>query len=172
MDSIEALSRAYEQIRDAGTAAVAGLEVDALTWRADPEANTIGWLMWHLARVQDDHVAEIARQEQVWVAGEWPARVGREPGDLGIGYGDTAEQVAALRPESPAVLAAYLNEVTDRTLAYLRGTDSADLDRIVDRRFDPPVSAGVRLLSVIGDCLQHVGQAAYLRGLWERTQAQ
>ena len=51
------------------------------------------------------------------------------------------------------------------TLAYLSRVTSEELDRVVDRRWDPPVTAGVRLVSVVGDCLQHLGQAAYVRGL-------
>jgi hypothetical protein len=41
----------------------------------------------------------------------------------------------------------------------------ADLDRVVDKRWDPPVTLGVRLVSVVDDDAQHVGQAAYVRGL-------
>ena len=52
-----------------------------------------------------------------------------------------------------------------RTVAHLAGLSEADLDRVVDERWDPPVTLGVRLVSVISDDLQHAGQAAYLRGL-------
>jgi len=47
----------------------------------------------------------------------------------------------------------------------LEGVTGTELDRIVDRRWDPPVTVGVRLVSVADDCLQHAGQAAYARGL-------
>ena len=70
-----------------------------------------------------------------------------------------------MRPESPDVLLGYLGEVQARTTAMLEGLAPDDLDRVVDRRWDPPVTLGVRLVSIADDCLQHVGQAAYVRGL-------
>jgi len=69
-----------------------------------------------------------------------------------------------VRPESADVLVEYLSVVDMRTREMLRGLSPGDLDRIVDRRWDPPVTLGVRLVSIADDCLQHVGQAAYVRG--------
>jgi hypothetical protein len=51
-----------------------------------------------------------------------------------------------------------------RTAGFLRGLTDNDLDRVVDENWDPPVTLGVRLVSVLDDDLQHVGQAAYVRG--------
>lgn len=169
MDTTEALEEAFTRIRSLGEAAVEGLAVDALTWRPDPGANPIGWLVWHLTRVQDDHVADLAGRAQVWTQDDWPSRFGLAAGDDSIGYGHSREQVAAVRPESAAVLVEYLDAVTQQTIAHLHEVDPAALDRVIDRSWDPPVTAGVRLLSVVGDCLQHVGQAAYVRGLHERA---
>ena len=53
----------------------------------------------------------------------------------------------------------------EATVAYLATVTPEDLDRIVDERWDPPVTLGVRLVSVVSDDLQHAGQAAYVRGL-------
>lgn len=145
-----------------------GLPDEALGWRADPDANTIAWLVWHLARVQDDHVAGLGGGDQVWHTAAWPARFGLDPADDRIGYGDSSGQVGSLRPSDPAALGEYLDAVTDRTLAFLEGAADDDWDRIVDERWDPPVTARVRLASIVSDDLQHVGQAAFVRGLWER----
>ena len=70
-----------------------------------------------------------------------------------------------MQPEGPDVLLGYLDEVDARTKTMLEGLSPDDLDRVVDRRWDPPVTLGVRLVSIADDCLQHVGQAAYVRGL-------
>jgi uncharacterized damage-inducible protein DinB len=143
---------------------------EALTWRPGPEANTIAWLIWHLTRVQDDHVAGLAEDAQVWAddAG-WALRFGIDPHDMRIGYGDTPDQVDQIRPSDTTVLGEYLDAVTERTFAFLESvTDEGDWDRVVDERWDPPVTARVRLASVVSDDLQHVGQAAYVRGLYER----
>lgn len=62
----------------------------------------------------------------------------------------------------------YQLAVHARTLDYLSGLADADLDRIVDERWDPPVTPGARLVSVLNDATQHVGQASYVRGLVTR----
>jgi hypothetical protein len=76
--------------------------------------------------------------------------------------------VAAVRPDGPDALLGYLGAVDARVRGYLATLTEADLDVIIDRSFDPPVSRGVRLVSIADDSLQHVGQAAYLRGLLDR----
>ena len=63
------------------------------------------------------------------------------------------------------LLSGYHQAVHELTLRYVDGITAAELDRIVDTRWDPPVTAAVRLVSVIGDTMQHLGQAAYVRGL-------
>jgi hypothetical protein len=143
--------------------------VDQLTEPVSPGANTIAWLVWHLARVQDDHVAELLDTEQVWVTGDWAPQFGLDPDPDNTGYGHTAAEVATVRPERPEVLLDYLGAVDGRTRELLAGLTADDLDRVVDRRWDPPVTLGVRLVSVADDSLQHAGQAAYARGLIARS---
>lgn len=167
MNGIEVMTEAFGRIRGAAHAAAADLSPERLTWRADREANTIAWLVWHLARVQDDHVADVARVEQVWTAQGWTGRFALPFADTDIGYGHSADQVAAVRA-SPTLLTGYLDAVHEQTLRFLRTITDTDLDRIVDTNWDPPVTLGVRLVSVIDDDLQHVGQAAILRGVVER----
>jgi len=148
--------------------AVDGLSPDDLVAAPARGANTIGWLVWHLTRVQDDHVAELIGREQVWTTGPWPERFGLARGDSHTGYGHTAAEVAAVRPESAQTLIEYYEAVAAVTAELLAGLSEADLDRIVDRRWDPPVTLGVRLVSVADDDIQHAGQAAYVRGILGR----
>jgi hypothetical protein len=171
MKATEALTDSFQRIRALVEATLEGLDEAALTWRPDPEANTIAWLVWHLARIEDDHIAGVTDRDQVWASDAWAERFGLEPGAMDIGYGHSPEEVAAVRPEGAQTLLAYHDEVTGRTLVDLEGLDADDLDRVVDDAWDPPVTAGIRLLSVVGDCLQHLGQAAYVRGMWERRAA-
>jgi uncharacterized damage-inducible protein DinB len=165
MDVSELLVDLYERILPLGREAVEGLDRSQLTRQPGGGANPIGWLVWHIGRVIDSQVAAVAGEAQVWESGDWARRVGLEPDPSNTGYGHSPEQVAAVQPEAPEVLVGYLEAVNEQALAYLRGLSSADLDRIVDRNFDPPVTAGVRLLSVAEDCFQHAGQAAYARGI-------
>ena len=130
-----------------------------------PGANPIGWLVWHLTRVQDSHVAELLDAEQIYVTGDWGPKFGLKSDPSDTGYGDSAGQVSRIEPGSAQVLLDYYQAVHDRTIAYVSGLSDADLDEVVDDRWDPPVTRGVRLVSVIDDDAQHAGQAAYLRGL-------
>jgi uncharacterized protein DUF664 len=162
----DAFARVLEEVR----AAVDGLTEEQLAHRLDAAANPIAWLVWHLLRVQDDHVAEVAGREQVWTAGGWAARFGLPFADSATGYGHSAAEVGRVRA-SAELLTGYADAVTAQTLDFLRGVEGEDLDRVVDERWDPPVTLGVRLVSVISDDLQHAGQAAYVRGVLERADA-
>ena len=164
MQSRDLLSYAYEQIQNTLRRALDGLDADQLTARVGPEANTIGWLAWHLLRVQDDHVAEVADREQVWTARSFADRFGLPFDAAETGYGFSPEQVAQVRVEADLLLE-YGAAVHTQTAEFLQGLSDEDLDRVVDTRWDPPVTLGVRLVSVLSDDLQHVGQAAYVRGL-------
>ena len=134
--------------------------------RAD--ANSIAWLVWHIARVQDDHVAGVSGLEQVYTAHGYAERFGLPFDDRAIGYGQSSAEVAEVR--APA----------DLLLEYLQAVHAAErrLDRDSRRRttstgssterWDPPVTLGVRLVSVADDSAQHLGQAAYVKGMLGR----
>jgi uncharacterized damage-inducible protein DinB len=145
--------------------AVEGLGPDDLVWRAAPQANTVAWLVWHLARVMDHHVSEILEEPQLWETGPWAARFRLDPDPSNTGFGHAADDVAAVRPDDAAALTDYVDAAHARTQPLLQSLTDVDLDRIVDRRWDPPVTLGVRLVSIADDALQHAGQAAFLRGL-------
>lgn len=128
-------------------------------------ANTIAWLVWHAARVEDHHGSELLEAEQLWVTGGWASRFGLDPDPDNTGYGHSADEVATVRPDTAQALLDYLRAVDERLRPMLAELATADLDRIVDRRWNPPVTLGVRLVSIADDCLEHLGQAAYVRGL-------
>ena len=165
MRSRDVLTYAYEQVAETFTRTVEGLGPDDLARRVQPSANPIGWLAWHLLRVQDDHVADVAGGEQVWTADGWAGRFGLPVDDAATGYGMTDEAVDAVRVPSADLLLGYSRAVHARSAEFLRGLSDEDLDRVVDTNWDPPVTLGVRLFSVLSDDLQHLGQAAYVRGL-------
>jgi uncharacterized damage-inducible protein DinB len=165
MDAIGILTDGFGRVRESVHAAVAGLSSEQLALRLAPDANSIAWLIWHLTRVQDDHVSEVAGVEQVWTSQGWVERFGLPFGPRATGYGHRSSDVAALQVEKPDLLTGYHDAVHDQTVRYLSTLTDSDLDRIVDERWDPPVTLAVRLVSVIDDDAQHVGQAAFIRGI-------
>ncbi len=167
MDEAMLLTDAFDRVRTSVHATLTDLPLDGLTYRIDKDANTIAWLIWHLTRVQDDHVAGVAGTEQVWTSGGWIERFGLPFPATDIGYGHSSSEVAAVETGVDLLLG-YYDAVHARTLEYVQNLVSEDLDRIVDERWDPPVTLGVRLISVVNDDLQHVGQAAFVRGVYER----
>jgi uncharacterized damage-inducible protein DinB len=158
------LTDAFGRIHDTALAAIDGLSDDQLAQRPTPDANSIAWLVWHLTRVQDDHVADVAGAEQVYTAQAFAARFDLPFGDDATGYGFSSEDVARTRA-SAELLGDYLRAVTSATTSYLSTLQDDDFDRVVDEGWDPPVTLAVRLVSVVSDDLQHAGQAAYARGL-------
>jgi hypothetical protein len=166
---------ARELLRDSFTRLIE--HVDALTddltdevsfFRPAPESNSICWLIWHSGRVQDAQLAQIAGVEQVWSSGGWVDRFALDLPRDAHGYGHTAAEVGKVR--APAeLLARYYHAVHRMTLEYLAGLTTDELARVVDENWNPPVTASARLVSIIDDCAQHLGQAAYVRGIVHRS---
>lgn len=160
---------AFGRIREEVHSVAEGLTVGQSVHRVDPDANSIAWLLWHLTRVQDDHVAAAAGIGQVWTEQGWAERFGLPFDPKVLGYGQSSAEVGAVRVDPVELLTGYQDAVHAQTVEYLGGLADADFARVVDERWDPPVTLGVRIVSVVSDALQHVGQAAIIRGIVERT---
>lgn len=165
--SAELLVDGFGRVRENVADVLEGLTPEQLAYRADAEANPVSWLIWHLTRVQDDHVAAAFGATQVWSAGSWATRFGLPAGMLDHGYGHTSSQVATVgaATASAALLLEYHEATYAQSVKLVAGVSDADLDRVVDTRWTPAVTLGVRLVSVLDDDMQHVGQAAFVRGL-------
>lgn len=161
----ELLTDAFDRIRQEVHRVLDGRTPQELAARVGANSNTIGWLIWHLTRIQDDHIADVADVDQVWTSDGWHDRFDLPFDASDTGYGHTSADVAAVRDIDAADLLGYFDAVHQQTLDYLEGLTANDLDRVVDERWDPPVTLSVRLVSVISDDLQHVGQAAFIHGL-------
>jgi len=168
VSTAQILSDGFDRVREEVARVVDGLSSEQLAIRLAGHANSIGWLVWHLTRVQDDHVAGAFGRQQVWLEGGWQRRFDLPFEAADIGYGQTSEQVGAAVGLDARELVGYHHDVHRRTLELLATLDDDDLERIVDSSFVPPVTLAVRLVSVLSDDLQHVGQAAFVRGLLDR----
>ena len=159
---------AFERVRELVPAVLEGLSPTDLTWRPDSGANPIAWLVWHLTRVQDSHLAELDGSEQIWVEGAWGEKFALPYDESAIGFGQSSEEVEKFSIKDPCLLTGYHEAVQTRTRDIVRELSPDDYDRVIDDSFDPPVTIGTRLVSVINDTTQHIGQASYVRGLVEQ----
>jgi hypothetical protein len=164
MKSNGVLLDAFGRIRETVEATLEGLDDGSLARRPAGTGNSIAWLIWHLGRVEDAQVASAAGLDQVWTSQDFAGRFGLPLTERDTGYGHSSHQVDAVQAP-PELLLEYYNAVHRQTVEFVNTLTDQDLDRIVDKRWDPPVTVGVRLVSTIADCLQHVGQAAYAKGL-------
>lgn len=167
MDARAVLVESFGRVPGLARTASEGLDEERLAWRADEGANSIAWLVWHLGRQQDAQVSSLAGQEQTWTAGGWSVRADLPFDDDEHGYGMDADDVARVRLPADLLLG-YVEAVHEATVAYLGTVSDEDLDDVVDPDWNPPVTRGARLVSVVDDAAQHAGQAAFVRGLIER----
>jgi hypothetical protein len=167
MTSADLMTDAFGRIRETVSDTLYGLTTEQLTYRIDVDANPIAWLIWHLTRIQDDHLAAAFGVPQVWADGGWAARFGLPADSTDTGYGHNRVQVAAVSEAcaASALLTDYHEAVYQQTVKLVSGITDADLDRVVDTSWRPPVTLGVRLVSVLDDDAQHAGQAAFVRGV-------
>lgn len=160
---VDAFERIPEQVHNV----VDGLTREQLTYRVDSEANSIAWLIWHLSRIEDDHVADLAGRPQVWTSDGWARRWGLPFDKADTGFGHTSEQVAAVTGDAD-LLHGYFDAVHEMAINFVRTVTDRDLDRVVDEQWDPPVTLGVRLVSVAGHNFEQLAQADFIRGLLDR----
>ena len=169
MKSSELLTDGYGRINELVVRALKDATPAELAFRPDPDANSVAWLVWHLTRVQDSHLAEVLDEEQRWMSEGWAERFELPLEVESTGFGHTSNQVAVLGGVSLELLRDYHDDVHEHTLGFLAGIGDPDLDRVVDTRWDPPVTLGIRLVSVLSDNLQHAGQALFVRGISDRV---
>ena len=171
MNSADVLVDAFGRIRETVSDTIYGLTPEQLAHRIDTDANPVGWLIWHLTRVQDDHVAAAFGVPQVWSAGGWAAAFGLPLDSVATGYGHNRVQVAAVAEAvaSATLLSDYHEATYQQTIKLVSGITDDSLDRVVDTSWRPPVTLGVRLVSVVNDNMQHAGQAAFARGVMLRA---
>jgi hypothetical protein len=167
MTGSQLLVDAFGRIPELVHGVLDGLSSKQLSGRLDSRANSIAWLVWHLSRIADDHVSEVAGHPQVWTAAGWAGRWGLPFDVADTGYDHTPQQVAAVTGDA-RLLRGYFDAVQEMNERFIRSVPDADLDRIVDRNWDPPVTLGARLVSVVGHSFEQAGQAAFVRGVLER----
>lgn len=173
-DAASILHDLIGRVRDEGSSVVHGLSQADATYQPAPGTNTICWLLWHSGRIADSQIHDALGGDQLWARWADRLRLPLSTDRLGAGatgYGQSPEDVVyVVAPVDK--LFGYLSEVCDDMDRLVDGLGEADLDRVIDRSWNPPVTVAVRIVSILADCLQHIGQAAFLRGIAERTHAE
>ncbi len=159
---------AFERVNELMPTVIEDLSVDELLWRPDADANPIAWLLWHLTRVQDSHLADLDGSEQLWVEGGWAEKFALPYDENSVGFGQSSDEVGRFSITDPSLLEGYHHAVHSRTNDIVSQLSDDDYDRVIDDSYDPPVTISTRLVSVVNDTTQHIGQASYVRGLVER----
>lgn len=170
MQTLDVIRDSLGRVHELIPAILDGLSGDDLLWRPDPEANSIGWLVWHLTRIEDDHLAHLGGVEQAWTADGWYQRFGLPYLKQAHGFRMTPVEVGAFNVTETSLLNGYAAATWAQTQAVLASVGDDRLDEVIDSRYTPPVTVGVRLVSVLVETAQHIGQAGYVRGLRERSQ--
>lgn len=161
MNSIEILTDLAQRPVDAARA-LPELTSEQLNAHPDGHPNSVAWLLWHSGREADVQLAELTGGAEVWE----DFRDRFDLGEIGdsVGYGHTREQAAQVVVDDQGLLNDYLHATLSALGRYVGGLSESDLDEVIDENWTPPVTRGVRLISIIDDAIQHVGQAAYAAG--------
>ena len=166
MEWQDLLSDGYGQAHSSLKAVLEGLVQEDLDWQHKPDCNSIGWLAWHLVRQQDAAISWVTKDKQLWISEGWHEKFKRPADPLDYGTGQKPEQVAAFKSPPVDTIIGYSRAVKERTKKYIRTLVAADLDRTFKvPGFEPPPTVGSWLLNIMLDCVQHAGQAGYVRGL-------
>lgn len=166
--AVDVLVEAFSRIPDLVHDVMDGIEGEVLLWRPEVDGrtnNSIGWTVWHIGRMEDAQIADLAGSAEVHDSQGWGERLGVPYPASTHGYGMGPADVARFEVASPELLTAYYDAVHARSVEVLRSLNADALAEVVDERWDPPVTALVRLVSIVDDAAQHAGQAAYLKGL-------
>ena len=163
----EFIEKCLDQQHAALVQALEGLNAQELSWRPDSRCMSIGFVVWHVGRVQDFLIQTVAKgAPQVW-EGEWADRLDRSPGDpQDMGFGFMDEQLEAFQVPPVSVLLGYLEVTRANILEHLRGLDDASLEEV---KVASPMGGQLTLASLyqqmIWELNQHGGQIGYLRGM-------
>ena len=143
--------------------ALDGLGPEELVWQPAADANSIGWILWHMVRVEDMWIQFFAQfQTELWETEGWHEKFGLPTRDNGFGH--TPEQVNNFPALDLTEFLRYRGSVRQATLAFLDTLTPEDMER-VPRERRPEMSLGAMFRQIIGEMYQHVGHIAYLRGL-------
>ncbi|HTY81278.1 MAG TPA: DinB family protein [Dehalococcoidales bacterium] len=169
MEAKELIAAGLESVKRTVDRVMDGLTPEEISWHPRPDANSIGLIMFHMARSEDSFVNRMCRGEtQLWEKDKWYTKLNKAIDDGGAHY--TAEQVAGFVVPDIKLLISYADAVRKQTLDYVNKIKPAELDKEV---IMPQMGPVKRPPSNVGKILQmnvthlagHAGDISYIRGL-------
>ncbi len=162
---LQAIDSGLNECFDKLERALEGLSQDELHWRPALESNTIDWMVWHMARVEDNWVnVQMRKEDSIWERDGWPERIVVETSSNGFGL--TAEQIRAMPAfDVPLVMEYYRSVRAGTTRFFENEMQEVDLQHeITHPRYDP-VSYAWILGHLLCEEAEHLGQIEYIRGM-------
>ncbi len=151
---------------------VEGLTDEQLAWQPHPDANSIAFYVWHLARgadfVQIHPVFEkrLDPRTQIWLSENLAAKWGLDPGDLGLlemGWEMDPAKATRMRWPDKAALCDYLQRAyaaEEQALAVLD-------DQLFQEVSPSGKMLGYFLMEYLVHEWQHYGMMEYVLGLYQ-----
>ena len=161
---IAAFQNAYDEYLTATKKAVEGLSTEEAYRQPAPDSNPIGWIVWHMARVEDHWLNGLFRDAgQVWNRGGWDKKFGMD--SEARGAGQTIEEVMSMPKIPIADLLAYFDAVRAETAPAIASVTDAQLEQVFNHpRFGEKTGAWI-VSHIIVEESQHTGQVAMVRGM-------
>ena len=163
MEFQQLLVMIFERVPQVLEKALDGLTQDDLDYLPKTDCNSIGWLTWHLIRVQDTAISRLMEKEQLWIADKWYSKFNRSADSTDRGVGHRSEEVSSFQSPDTNTFLNYYQAILKRTNEYISNLSTTELERETDIPRFPTV--GIYLASLTSEILQHLGQIAYLRGM-------
>ena len=135
-----------------------------LSWRPASGCNSIGLILFHIARSEDSIMQGILQgKPQIWKSGKWHEKMNLSDGEAGNHY--TVEQVNAFQVPELSDILAYHDAVRAKTKEYLRGMKIEEFEKEVTfpNIGELPIASIFSL--IVTHTSEHIGEMSYLRGL-------
>ncbi len=162
MQATEVMLRSLEQSQGYVDRALTGLTAQEFAWKPSPECNSIAFIVWHTARVEDFMVNRlIQRGKEIYEPEGWREKLGTPP-DAGYQY--TVEKLQAWPVPDMETLRGYARAVREKTIAFIKSANDAKLAE-VPRPDRSPDTIGIILGRITTEIALHAGQVCYLRGV-------
>lgn len=164
MKATEVLQDLTGRVRDAVGEIPRGLPTGVVNAHPLGHPNSVVWLLWHSGRELDVQLSGLTANEQVWTSEGYDSSSGVHGAGDSMGFGQSPAQAREVTAAEVGPVIDYVAAVCDAVDTYLFTVGDADLDAVIDDAWDPPVTRGVRLISILHDAVIHLGQAAYVLG--------